>query len=283
MTTREAVPAARSILVTGCSSGIGHAAALGLKERGWRVFAGVRNRKDMPALEARGLEALHLDYDSPATLSAALFRILDETDGRLDALFNNGAYSQLGAVEDVATDYLRAQFESNFFGWHELIRRVVPVMRRQGSGRIVNCSSVLGFVTTRYRGPYTASKFALEGLTDALRLELTGTGIHVVLIEPGPIVSRLADKAVARFRETVDMERSPHRDTYKAVLAQLEKGEFSSRFKLGPEAVVEKLVRALEDRKPRARYRVTVPSHASALMKRVFPTSLLDRVMLWQR
>jgi len=283
VTTREAVPAARSILVTGCSSGIGHAAALGLKERGWRVFAGVRNRKDMPALEARGLEALHLDYDSPATLSAALFRILDETDGRLDALFNNGAYSQLGAVEDVATDYLRAQFESNFFGWHELIRRVVPVMRRQGSGRIVNCSSVLGFVTTRYRGPYTASKFALEGLTDALRLELTGTGIHVVLIEPGPIVSRLADKAVARFRETVDMERSPHRDTYKAVLAQLEKGEFSSRFKLGPEAVVEKLVRALEDRKPRARYRVTVPSHASALMKRVFPTSLLDRVMLWQR
>jgi len=156
-------------------------------------------------------------------------------------------------------------------------------MRRQGGGRIVNCSSVLGFVTTRYRGAYSASKFAVEGLTDALRLELRGTGIHVVLIEPGPIVSRLAEHAVARLQETVDIGRSPHRETYRAVLARLERGEFSSRFKRGPEAVFAKLVKALESPHPRARYRVTLPSHAAALMKRTLPTRLLDSILLKQR
>ena len=274
---------ARSILVTGCSSGIGRHAALGLKARGWQVFAGVRKMEDMKPLADEGLTAIHLDYDSPAIISAALYRVLDATGGHLDAVFNNGAYSQLGAVEDIGTEHLRAQFESNFFGWHELIRRAVPVMRRQGSGRIVNCSSVLGFVTTRYRGAYSSSKFALEALTDALRLELAGTGIHVVLIQPGPIKSRLAEHAVARFQETVRIDASPHRDAYRAALARLERGDLSSRFKRGPEAVFKKLVHALESDKPRARYRVTLPTHAAAWMKRGLPGRLLDRILLKQR
>jgi NAD(P)-dependent dehydrogenase (short-subunit alcohol dehydrogenase family) len=219
----------------------------------------------------------------PAIVSAALYRILDKTGGRLDAVFNNGAYSQLGAVEDIATEHLRAQFESNVFGWHELIRRVVPVMRRQGHGRIVNCSSVLGFVTTRYRGAYAASKYAIEGLTDALRLELADTDIRVVLIQPGPIASGLSGKAVQRFRETVDIERSPHREAYQRALARIEKDEFSTRFRLGPEAVLAKLVTALDSPKPRARYRVTLLTEATAIAKRLLPTSVMDRILLRQR
>jgi NAD(P)-dependent dehydrogenase (short-subunit alcohol dehydrogenase family) len=273
----------RSILITGCSSGIGHHAALGLKARGWRVFAGVRKKDDMAALAGAGVEPIHLDYDSAANISIAFHRVLDLNGGRLDALFNNGAYSQLGAVEDLDTDLIRAQFETNFFGWHELIRRVVPVMRRQGSGRIVNCSSILGFVSPRYRAAYSSSKFALEAMSDALRLELSGSGIHVVLIEPGPIRSRLAGTAIARFRETIAVDASPHRDSYRKTLQYFERGPASSFFKLGPDAVLSKLVRALESRKPRARYRVTVPTHAAALMKRLLSTRTLDRILLKQR
>jgi NAD(P)-dependent dehydrogenase (short-subunit alcohol dehydrogenase family) len=272
----------RSILITGCSSGIGRHAALGLKSRGWRVFAGVRNKGDLKPLADEGVEAIHLDYDSPAIITAACYQVLDMTGGRLDAVFNNGGYGQLGAVEDVATEHLRAQFEVNFFGWHELIRKVVPVMRRQGGGRIVNCSSILGFVAARYRGAYVASKYALEGMTDALRLELSGTGIHVVLIEPGPIRSRFIANALARVRETVDIERSVHRDGYARALARLERGDASSRFKRGPDAVFNKLVRALEDERPRARYRVTIPTHVAAWMKRALPSGLIDRIVLSQ-
>ncbi len=273
----------RTILVTGAASGIGRHAIDGLKERGWRVFAGARSEEDVKRLIEEGFEAVHLDYDSPAIVSAALYRILDKTGGRLDAVFNNGAYSQLGAVEDIATEHLRAQFESNVFGWHELIRRVVPVMRRQGHGRIVNCSSVLGLVTTRYRGAYAASKYAIEGLTDALRLELADTDIRVVLIQPGPIASGLSGKAVQRFRETVDIERSPHREAYQRALARIEKDEFSTRFRLGPEAVLAKLVTALDSPKPRARYRVTLLTEATAIAKRLLPTSVMDRILLRQR
>ncbi len=273
----------RTILVTGSASGIGRHAITGLKERGWRVFAGVRSREDMKPLADEGFEAVHLDYDSPAIISTALYRILDKTGGKLDAVFNNGAYSQLGAVEDFGTEHLRAQFESNFFGWHELIRRVVPIMRRQGSGRIVNCSSILGFLTTRYRGAYAASKFAVEGLTDALRLELADTNIRVVLIQPGPIASELSGKAVQRFKETVDIDNSPHREAYRQALARIEKGEFSTRFKLGPEAVFDKLVLALDSPRPRARYRITRITQAAAVAKRLLPTSVMDKILLRQR
>lgn len=272
----------RSILITGCSSGIGRHAALGLEARGWRVFAGVRDPDDLESLNDRGVEAVHLDYDSPASIAAAVERVFDMTGGRLDALFNNGAFGQVGAVEDITTDHLRDQFESNFFGWHDLIRKVVPVMRRQGSGRIVNCSSILGFIGARYRGAYVASKYAVEGMTDVLRLELAGSGIHVALIQPGPIRSRFIENALSRFRETVDMEVSIHRDGYHKALARLERGDRSSRFKRGPDAVFAKLVQALEADRPRARYPVTIPTYVAAWMKRALPSALIDRIVLSQ-
>lgn len=272
----------RSILITGCSSGIGRHAALGLEARGWRVFAGVRDPDDLESLNDRGVEAVHLDYDSPASIAAAVERVFDMTGGRLDALFNNGGFGQVGAVEDITTDHLRDQFESNFFGWHDLIRKVVPVMRRQGSGRIVNCSSILGFIGARYRGAYVASKYAVEGMTDVLRLELAGSGIHVALIQPGPIRSRFIENALSRFRETVDMEVSIHRDGYHKALARLERGDRSSRFKRGPDAVFAKLVHALEADRPRARYPVTIPTYVAAWMKRALPSALIDRIVLSQ-
>lgn len=282
MTEASPSDTGRSILITGCSSGIGRHAALGLKARGWRVFAGVRNPDDLESLASEGVEAVHLDYDSPAIVSTALYRVLDQTGGRLDALFNNGAFGQLGAVEDIATDLLREQFESNFFGWHDLIRKVVPIMRRQGSGRIVNCSSILGFIGARYRGAYVASKFALEGITDVLRIELAGSGIHVVLIQPGPIRSKFLENAIARARATVDLEGSVHSEGYRKAIERLERGDGSSRFKRGPEAVFDKLVHALEAGRPRSRYPVTVPTYGAAWMRRLLPWSVIDRIILSQ-
>jgi NAD(P)-dependent dehydrogenase (short-subunit alcohol dehydrogenase family) len=177
----------KSILITGCSSGIGYAAAHGLRARGWRVFAACRKAEDCARLRAEGFDAPLLDYTDEDSIHEALEQVLEATNGTLDALFNNGAYAIPGAVEDMPTDALRAIFESNFFGWHTLTRAVLPVMRAQGHGRIVQCSSVLGLITMPWRGAYNASKFALEGLTDTLRQEMRDTPIHVVLIEPGPV------------------------------------------------------------------------------------------------
>jgi len=182
--------AGRTIIVTGCSSGIGAYAARALKADGWRVFATARKTEDLAALERDGVEALILDYTKQDTIDQLVKTVTTRTGGKIDALFNNGAYGQPGAVEDLTTDVLRVQFETNLFGWHELTRQVIPFMRTQGRGRIVNCSSILGLLPYRYRGAYTASKYALEGLTLTLRMELAGSGIEVSLIEPGPIATR---------------------------------------------------------------------------------------------
>lgn len=197
--------------------------------------------------------------------------------GRLDALFNNGAYGQPGAVEDITRDVLRAQFEANVFGWHDLTRRVIPAMRAQGAGRIVFCSSVLGLVAAPYRGAYCASKFAIEALADTLRMELAATGIKVVLIEPGPIASRFIEHAIEAYRRHVDLKGSPHRDSYETRIAAMEAGG-QQTFKLGPEAVAAKLVKALESRNPRPRYYVTLPTYAAVLLRRILPTSALDAI-----
>jgi NAD(P)-dependent dehydrogenase (short-subunit alcohol dehydrogenase family) len=268
----------RSILITGCSSGIGLCAAQTLKARGWRVFATARKPQDIAHLaEQEGVESLYLDYAEPASIAEAADTVLTATDGRLDALFNNGGYGQPGAVEDLTPDVLRAQFEANVFGWHDLTRRLIPAMRRQGQGRIVYCSSVLGLVAAKYRGGYCASKFAIEALADSLRMELDGTGIHVVLIEPGPIATRFVEHAIEAYRRNIDMENSVHRDIYRARIASMEEGGQQS-FKLGPEAVAAKLVHALEARKPRPRYYVTVPTYVAALLRRILPTRALDAV-----
>lgn len=276
-------PPPRTVLITGCSSGIGHAAAHGLKKRGWRVFASVAKEADIGALKDAGLEALRLDYADSASIAAAIDQVLAATGGRLDALINNGAYAQAGALEDVATELLRSQFETNLFGWHELTRRVIPLMRRQGEGRIVFMSSVLGFVAAPFRGAYAASKHAVEAYADTLRLELHRTGIRVVLIEPGPIKSRFIVSARERIASSLDVANSVHREAYERELARLATGESSSPWKREPEAVVKTLVLALESPHPKARYRVTLPTHVASWLKRLLPTEMMDAVLRGSR
>ena len=266
----------RSILITGCSSGIGRHCAIRLAEAGWRVFATARNEADLADLAGRGLEALYLDYAEPDSIAAAAATVIEKTGGRLDALFNNGAYGQPGAVEDLTLDALRAQFEANFFGWHDLTRRVLPAMRAQGSGRIVLNSSVLGLVALKWRGAYNASKFAVEGLFDTLRLELRGSGIHVSLIEPGPIRTGFSERALAAFKAHIDTESSIHREAYARHLARLEGPP--SRFTLEPEAVFRKLDHALNSPRPKPHYYVTTPTHLLAALRRLLPNRLLDPI-----
>ncbi len=270
----------RTILVTGCSSGIGRHCANRLRETGWRVFATARKPQDIEKLREDGFETLKLDYAEADSIAEAFGAVMEATGGQLDALFNNGAYAQAGAVEDISTDLLRAQFEANFFGWHELTRLAIPVMRGQGSGRIVHCSSILGLIPYRWRGSYTASKFAIEGLMSTLRMELTGSGIHVSLIEPGPIVSRFSANALAQFRASVDPAKSVHEAAYRSHIAQLEAGGGVNRFRLGPEAVYRKLAHALAAPKPRAHYPVTVPAHFMAWFRSILPQAVLERMLM---
>jgi NAD(P)-dependent dehydrogenase (short-subunit alcohol dehydrogenase family) len=268
----------RSILITGCSSGIGLASAREMKARGWRVFATARKPEDLARLRDEvAVESLYLDYAEPASIAEAAKHVLAATEGKLTALFNNGGYGQLGAVEDLTPDVLRAQFEANVFGWHDLNRRVIPSMRARGEGRIVFCSSMLGLVAGPYRGAYCASKFAIEALADTLRMELATTGIRIVLIEPGPIASRFLEHALQAYRRNIDLEGSPHREIYRARIARMEAGG-SQTFKLGPEAVAAKLVKALESRTPKPRYYVTVPTYVAAFLRRLLPTRALDAI-----
>jgi NAD(P)-dependent dehydrogenase (short-subunit alcohol dehydrogenase family) len=273
----------RSILITGCSSGIGYHSAHALKARGWRVFAACRREADCQRLRDEGLETLQLDYTDQESIAAAAKYVLEATDGKLDALFNNGAYAHPGAVEDLSTDHLRALLETNFIGWYDLTRRLLPAMRRNKTGRIVNCSSVLGFVAVRFTSAYSASKFAVEGWSDALRLELRGTGISVSLLQPGPIRSRMLENSRNHFMNTIDVRNSPFRLDYGRELSRLSGSSKRSAFKLGPEAMITPLIHALESANPKARYRVTVPTQVGAWLKRLLPTSMMDRVLLRQR
>lgn len=269
----------RSIIVTGCSSGIGAYCAEALHERGWRVFATARKDADIAALKAKGMEAHYLDYTEPQSIAVLADEVLRQTDGKLDALFNNGAYAQPGAIEDLPVEALRQQFEANFFGWHDLTRRVVPVMRRQGHGRIVHCSSILGLVPMKWRGAYVASKFALEGLMLAQRMELEGSGIDVSLIEHGPIASRFTYNAASHARANIDMEASVHRELYQRQMAKLEGGGTKSKNKLGPEAVYAVLLHALEAPRPRPHYVVTKPAKLGSLARRLMPARWLYRML----
>lgn len=269
----------RTLLITGCSSGIGLAAAHTLRDRGWRVFASCRKPQDVQRLQGEGLESLLLDLDDSGSIHAAVDEVLARTGGRLDALFNNGGYGQTGAVEDLSRIALREQFETNLFGWVELTNLVIPVMRRQGHGRIVMNSSVLGLAALPYRGAYVAAKFALEGLTDTLRLELAGSGIHVSLIEPGPIATRFRENALPHFRRHIDVERSVHRAAYAAQLARLENPGPAAPFTLPASAVVDRLIHALDARRPRPRYYVTVPTHLIGHARRFLSTRGLDRLL----
>lgn len=270
----------RSILITGCSSGIGYDAAHGLRARGWRVFAACRKPDDCARLKGEGLESPLIDYADAATIESGIAEVLKATNGRLDALFNNGAHACPGLVEDLPTDALREIFEANVFGWHDLTRHVIPVMRAQGSGRIVQCSSVLGLVSLPWRGAYNATKFALEGLSDTMRLELRGTGIHVSLIEPGPITSLIRQNSIPHFERWIDWKNAAREADYRAALQKrLYQPSGPDRFELPASAVTAKLVHAVEARRPRARYPVTLPTRAIGLARRVLPTGALDWIL----
>ena len=275
----EMSASSRAVLITGCSSGIGRVAADTLRERGYRTFATARRAEDVERLTADGHESLRLDLTDARSIDAALDEALARTSGRLYGLFNNGGFGQPGAVEDLRVEVLRAQFETNVFGWHTVVRRVLPVMRAAGEGRIVQNSSVLGLVALRYRGAYSASKFAIEALTDTMRLELHGSGVYVSLIEPGPIISRFRANAFEAFRRNIDVESSPHREVYRAVLKRLADEHNEAPFTLPESAVVARLLHALESSRPKARYYVTVPTYVLAFLKRALPTRWLDAAL----
>jgi NAD(P)-dependent dehydrogenase (short-subunit alcohol dehydrogenase family) len=268
----------KSVLITGCSTGIGRCLALGLHARGYRVFASVKQEEAVAALRAAGLESLVLDLRAPDSIRAAVDEVLARCDGQLYALINNGAYGQPGAVEDLTREALRLQFETNLFGTQELTNRVLPVMRARNEGRIVQISSLLGIVCMAYRGAYNASKFALEALSDTMRLELRGTNIHVSLVEPGPIASRFRDNAFAAYKAHIDKTHSAHRRYYERVEKRLG-GTKPLPFTLPPEAVLKKVIHALEARQPRMRYPVTFPSHLFTWLRRLLPGRTLDWIM----
>ncbi len=269
----------RTLLVTGCSSGIGLDAAQGMRARGWRVFASCRKPEDCARLRAEGFESPLIDYADTASVAAGLAEVLDATGGRLDALFNNGAFALPGAVEDLPREGLAAIFETNLFGYHDLTRRVIPVMRAQGHGRIVNCSSVLGLAGMRWRGAYVATKFAMEGLTDVLRLEMRGTGIHVILIEPGPITSLIRHNSIPHFERWIDWKGSARRAEYESLLHRLYGDAQRDRWELPASAVTARLAHALQSPRPRPRYWVTTPTWIVGTLKRLLPTRAADWIM----
>ncbi len=270
----------RAVLITGCSSGIGYCAAHTLQKRGYRVIASARKMEDVNHLQSEGLDCIQLDLDDPSSIRKAVEAVAARTERRLYGLFNNAGFGQPGAVEDLSREVLRAQFETNVFGTMDLTNRVLPWMREAGEGRIIQNSSVLGFVSLAYRGAYNASKYALEGLYDTLRLELDGTGIYPVLIEPGPIISRFRENAFAAYQRNIDVESSAHREAYLATEKRLTEKDPVAPFTLPEDAVVDKLILALEQPRPKSRYYVTFPTYLFGALKRVLSTRALDRVML---
>jgi NAD(P)-dependent dehydrogenase (short-subunit alcohol dehydrogenase family) len=266
----------KSVLITGCSSGIGHCVAAGLKQRGYRVFATARRAESVEMLLEEGFESLQLDLSDSKSIHQAFQQIMQQTDGQLYALFNNGAFGLPGAVEDLSRENLKYQFETNVFGWLELTNLVIPVMRKQGYGRIIQNSSILGFVAMPFRGAYNASKYAIEGLSDTLRLELKGTGIYVSLIEPGPITSNFRANAVKALEQNIDIENSVHREKYIGVLQRLKKQGPAVPFTLPPEAVLKRVLHALESRQPKPRYYVTFPTYLFGYLKRLLSFRQMD-------
>lgn len=272
----------RSIIITGCSSGIGLESAKQLQAVGWDVHATARSDSDIKMLSNLGVHAYFMDYTDTPSIHEMFQKVMERTGGRLDALYNNGAYGQPGAVEDLTTDVLRAQFEANFFGWHELTRLCIPIMRNQGHGRIVHCSSILGWVPAPWRGAYNASKYALEGLASTLRLELKGTGIYVSLIEPGPIATRFSENALEKFLENIDRENSACHEVYESELKRLKRQRSNSvgKFTLPPSAVYKKLEHALNSKRPRAHYAVTIPTHVMNAARRFLPQTWVDNILI---
>ena len=268
----------KSILITGCSSGIGLDCAKTLHAHGWTVFASCRQQKDCDRLKMMGIEAPRLDHADPVSITETIQYILTKTNGKLDAVFNNGAFAVPGAVEDLPTDALRLIYETNLFGYHEVIRQVIPIMRAQGKGKILNCSSVLGFVAIPWRGAYNSTKFALEGLTDTLRIEMRNTNINVILIEPGPIGTKIRENSIPHFERWVDWENSPRKKQYETDLIKrlYQPKNKPDAFELPVSAVTKVVMKALESHRPKPRYYVTIPTYFMGVLRRILSTRSLD-------
>ncbi len=269
----------KTILITGCSSGIGYDAAHGLREAGWHVFASCRKAEDCDRLKAQGFDAPQIDLADPESIRSGLAEVITATGGTLDALYNNAAFACPGAVEDLPAGALREIFETNLFGTHDLTREVIKVMRAQGHGRIINCSSVLGLVGLSWRGAYVSTKFALEGLTDVLRIEMRETPIKIILIEPGPITSKIRANAIPHFEKWIDTANSPRAAQYETLKSRLYEDTGPDNFELPASAVTKKILHALTSANPKPRYYVTTPTYLMGNLRRLLPTRLLDWVI----
>ena len=269
----------KSVLVTGCSSGIGRATADLLKDKGFRVFATARTREDIDELVNAGFETINLDVIDPQSVRNCMVEVNQACDGKLFGLVNNAGIGQPGALEDISRETLEKQFAVNVFGCHQMTRLALRMMREHGVGRIVQISSMLGFVAMPHIGAYSASKYALEGMSDTLRLELMGSGIFVSLVEPGPIESHFRNTATSLFKE-VTVAGSTHQDAYQKMHERYQSGQAVSKYALGPEKVAEVVLKAMTSTNPKARYRVTTPAKLTAVLKRLLPTRWLDQAML---
>jgi len=271
----------KNILITGCSSGIGYCCAKGLKDRGYRVIASARAPEDVSRLQREGFDTLLLDVSDSSSIQQAVIDIEPLCNGALYAVFNNGAYGQTGAVEDLNRSTLEKQFATNVFGWIELTNSLIPILRQQPSARIIFNSSVLGLIALPYRGAYNASKFAIEGFADTLRLELHPSNVEVSLIEPGPVESKFRQNALASLKNNVDIENSVHKFKYQKQIARMEKVGPAAPFTLPAEAVLKKLIHALESDNPKPRYYVTFPTYLFGTLRRLLPTRWLDKILLY--
>jgi NAD(P)-dependent dehydrogenase (short-subunit alcohol dehydrogenase family) len=271
----------KTILITGCSSGIGYDTAFALAQRGYKVFATCRKEDDVRKLKTLGLEALQMNMDDTHSIQLSFFEIIKRTQGSLDIVINNAGYGQVGALEDLSRDALRAQFETNVFGLMDLTRLAIPIMRRQGHGRIINISSILGVVSLPFRGAYNASKYAVEGLSDTLRLELKPSNIQVITIEPGPINSRFRDNCIDNSLKKISHEKSHFREQYQAMLGEFRQRKSQSLFTCKTDAVINKIIHAIEAQHPKSKYRVTLPAHLLAFLKRVLTVRTLDYMLAY--
>jgi short-subunit dehydrogenase len=273
----------RSVVITGCSTGIGLASARLLREHGWTVVATARKPEDLDRLRAEGFAAVALDVADAASVERAAPELVAACGGKVGALVNNAGFGQVGAMEDLDRAAIEYQFAVNVVGLQDLTNRLLPGMRAQGYGRIVNISSVLGRVSLPFMGVYSASKFALEGISDAMRVELAGSGIAVVLVEPGPIATAFRENVAARGQATLDPDQVRHADYYRReIKRRAEQNNHPGAFTAGPEAVAEKIRHALESRRPKTRYKVTFPAYLGAFMARFAPDWVIDAMMAAQ-
>lgn len=270
----------KSVLVTGCSSGIGLATAELLRARGWRVFPTARKAKDLVSLHRARFQAVKLDLTSSTSIHAAVRTVLKENDGQIGAVVNNAGFGMPGAIEDLSRDAMREQFEVNLFGLQELTNQLIPYFRAQGYGRIVNVSSVVGRISLPFMGIYSASKFALEAVSDAMRVELSRDPIGVSLVEPGPIESHFSENCVMQGEDKLNADASRFGQAYAKYFDTRRNGGMSEdRFRLPPEAVAEKIWHALESPRPKIRYRVTLPAYLGDWAARFLPAGLIDLTM----